>query len=64
VRFGKTEIGAQQIGERALSEPLAVQEPFAAGRNQPVGDEDEQHLVPACALAACRQALGEELVQA
>src|SRR4029077_15524629 len=48
----KPEVGTQQIGEPALAEPLAMQEPFASGRNQPVSDEHEQHLIPPLPLRA------------
>ena len=63
VGLGEAEVTAEQIGERALAEPLAMQEPLAAGRDQPVGDQHEQDLLPARALAAGRQARGEEAVE-
>src|SRR4029077_20303548 len=59
----KPEVGTQQIGERALAEPLAMQEPFASGRNQPVSDEHEQHLIPPRPLAARPQTFAPEAVQ-
>ena len=55
--LGEAEVTAEQIGQRALAEPLA------AGRNQPVGDQHEQDLLPTRALAAGRQARGEEAVE-
>ena len=63
VGLGEAEVTAEQIGQRALAEPLAMQEPLAAGRNQPVGDQHEQDLLPTRALAAGRQARGEEAVE-
>ena len=63
VGLGEAEVTAEQIGERAFAERLAMQGPLAAGRNQPVGDEHEQDLFPTRALAAGRQARGEEAVE-
>ena len=40
-----------------------MQPPLASRRDQPVGDQHLQHLVPARALAAFRQALGPEAIE-
>ena len=51
VALGKTEILAQKIGKRTLAKPFAMQPPFAARREQPIGHQHEQHQIPARALA-------------
>jgi hypothetical protein len=54
VLFRKAEVRPQQIGHRAVAEPLAMQPPFAARRDQPVSRENLQNLVPARLLPARR----------
>jgi hypothetical protein len=51
------EVSAQQIRQRAALEPLAVQSPFAPRRQQAVGYQNEQNLIPARAFAARRKPL-------
>jgi hypothetical protein len=63
VDLGEPEIAAQKIGQRGPFEPLPMQPPLAARRQQPVGDQHEKFLVPARALAARRQALQPEPVE-
>ena len=63
VRFGEAEVGAEQVGHGAVEEPLAMQPPFAAGRDEPVGRQHLQHLIPARPLAAPGQAFGPEPVE-
>ena len=46
VDLGQSGILAQQIGHRAALKPLAMQAPLAARRQQAVGDQHEQHLIP------------------
>ena len=64
VNFGQAKILAQQIGHRALLEPLPVQPPFAARSDQATGAERLQNQIPARAFAAGRQMIGPELAQA
>ena len=63
VDLGQPGILAQQIGQRAALKPLAVQPPFAARRQQAIGDQHEQHLIPARPLAAHAQPLRPELIE-
>jgi hypothetical protein len=63
VDLGQPRILAQQIGQSAALKPLAVQPPFAARRQQPVGDQHEHDLIPACPLAAHTQPLAPELIE-
>ncbi len=63
VDLGEPRILAQQIGQGAALKPFAVQPPFAARRQQAIGDQYEQHLIPARPLAAHAQPLAPELVQ-
>jgi hypothetical protein len=63
VRFGQAKIGAQEIGHGAVAEPVAVQLPFAAWGDQPIGYQDLENLVPACPLPAGRQPLRPEPIQ-
>jgi hypothetical protein len=57
VALGQPGILAQQIGQRGALEPLAVQPLFAARRQQPVGHQNKQDLIPARAFAARIQSL-------
>ena len=52
VDLGQPGILAQQIGQGAALKPLTMQPPLAARRQQAVGDQHEQHLIPARPLAA------------
>jgi len=63
VLFRKAEVRPQQIGHRAVAEPLAMQPPFAARRDQPVSRENLQNLVPARLLPARRQPIGPEPIE-
>ena len=63
VRRGQRIVRTEQITERAAAKPLAMQPPLAAGLNQPVGDQYQQHLIPPRALAARRQPGRPEAVQ-
>ena len=63
VRFRQAEVGPQEVGHGAIEEPLAMQPPLASRSNQPVGDEDLQHMVPARSLATSGQALGPETIE-
>ena len=47
VDLGEPGILAQEIGQSAALKPLAVQAPFAARRQQAIGDQYEQDLIPA-----------------
>ena len=40
-----------------------MQPPFAARRDEPVGDQHLQRVVPARPFAACRQAFGPEAIE-
>src|SRR5271165_7426273 len=50
VGLGEAEGAADEVGERALAEPLAVQEPLAARRNQPVGRPARTESPPSACL--------------
>ncbi len=63
VRFREAEVAAEQVRHGAVEEPLAMQPPFAAGRDEPVGRQHLQHLIPARPLAAPGQAFGPEPVE-
>jgi hypothetical protein len=54
------EVRAQQIGQRAVLEPMAVQAPFAARIDEPVKDEGLDDPVPAGTLAARRKLFAPE----
>ena len=63
VRLGQAEVGPEQIGHGTVAEPLAMQPPLAARRDQPIGDQHLQDLIPACLLSARRQAIGPEPIE-
>ena len=63
VDLGEPRILAQQIGQGAALKPLTVQPPLAARRQQAIGDQYEQHLIPARPLAAHAQPLAPEQIQ-
>ena len=54
---------AQEIGQRRGPEPVPVQPPFAAGREQAVEREHAQHLLPVGAFATAPQTRGEKGVE-
>src|SRR5208283_1736925 len=56
-------VHAQQIRQRTASIPLTMQTPLAAGREQSIHRQNQQHLIPARPLATRRQTLRPELVQ-
>ena len=56
-------VGAQQISQRRAGEPLPIESPLAARRDQPVCGEYEQHMIPAGALTADWQTRQPELVE-
>jgi hypothetical protein len=56
-------VGSQQIRQGAAPIPFAVQAPLRSWCNQPVRDQHQQHMVPACALAARRQPVGPEAIK-
>src|ERR1700722_1425426 len=61
--FRKAEVRTEQIGHRAVAEPLAMQPPLAARRDQPVSRENLQNLVPARLLPVRRQPIGPESIK-
>ncbi len=63
VRLGQTKIAAQQVDHGTVAKPCAMQLPFAARGDQPIGHQNLEDLVPARPFAARRQALGPEPVQ-
>ena len=63
VRLGQAKIRSQQIGHGTAAEPVTVQLPLTARRDQPVGHQDLQDLIPSRALAVRRQAVGPEPIQ-
>ena len=63
VDLGHPGILAQQIGQGTAPKPLAVQPPFAARRQQAIGNQDEQDLIPARSFATRPQPLRPELIQ-
>jgi hypothetical protein len=63
VDLGQAEVSAEKIGERGPFEPFPVQPPLAARRQQPIGDQHEQFLIPARALAARGQTRGPEPIE-
>jgi len=56
VDLGQPGILAQEIGQGAVLKPLTVQPPFAARRQQAVGDQYEQDLIPASLCGSRRAA--------
>src|SRR5437879_2064312 len=63
VDFGQPEVFAEQIGHGTALKPFAMQPPFAARRQQPVGRQQQQHPVPPRALAARRQPSAPETIE-
>ena len=64
VDLGQTEIAAEQIGQRGALEPVAMQMPLRTRREQTLGDEDLEDVIPARALARGGQMFGEKGVEA
>src|SRR4051812_32347001 len=56
-------VGPEQVGHRAVLEPLPVQSPLAARIDQPVADQGLQHVTPAGAFARVRQPLRPEPIE-
>lgn len=48
---GQGEVTTQKIGQRRVVEPMAMQTPFAARVDEPVGDQDGEDRLPVGALA-------------
>jgi hypothetical protein len=63
VSVGQTQVAPQQVAHRTVEEPLAMQSPLAARRDQPIGRQHLQHVVPTRPLAARRQSLGPETIE-
>ena len=61
--LGEISVGAQQIAQCRAGEPLPVQSPFVARRDQPVRGQYEQHVIPARAFTAGRQTRQPEPVE-
>ena len=55
-------VHSKQIGQGRRAEPVPVQPPFAAGREQAVKREHSQHFLPVRAFAAHTQTRGERKV--
>jgi hypothetical protein len=55
VRLHERDVLAEQIAHRAMFEPMPVQSPFAARRNQLVADQRLQDVQPARSFARGRQ---------
>src|SRR6516162_4572443 len=56
-------IRAKQVAKSTALKPQSIQAPFGAGRQQPVGHQNEQNVVPTRTLAAGRQPLAPKLPQ-
>jgi hypothetical protein len=63
VFFDEGEVVAEEVADRTLLEPLAVELPFAAGIDEAVGDEGLEDVAPGGAFAALGQALAPEFVE-
>jgi hypothetical protein len=63
VWIGQPEVRPQQVGHGAPAEPIAMQLPLAARRDQPVRHQYLQDLIPSRSLTARRQAVAPEAVQ-
>ena len=63
VDLGQPGILAQQIGQGAALKPLPMQPPLAARCQQAIGDQYEQHLIPARPLTTHAEPLGPELIE-
>ena len=56
-------IAAQQVGHRAVLEPMAMQPPFGAGVDEAIEREGLQNEIPARAFATFRQQFAPESVE-
>ena len=63
VFLSQTKVRHEQIGHRAVAEPFTVQPPLAPRRDQPIGCENLQNLIPLRCLPARRQPLGPEPIK-
>src|SRR6202171_1352642 len=63
VFFRKAEVRTQQVGHRAVAEPLAVQPPFAARSDQSIAGENLQDMIPPRSLPARREGGGPEPIE-
>lgn len=63
VRLDQAEVGAEQIGHGVVTEPFAVQPPFAARRDQSICHEGLENLIPPRTFATQRQARCPERVE-
>ena len=63
VDFGQTEILAEQVGQRGALEPVAMQMPLRAGREQALRDEHPEDAIPARALARGGKMFREECIE-
>ena len=63
VRLHERDVLAEQIAHRAMLEPMPVQSPFAAGRNQLITDQRLQDVQPARSFARGRQRRQPKLIQ-
>jgi hypothetical protein len=63
VLFRKSEVRTQEIGHCAVAEPLAMQSPLAARRDQPIGRQHLQDLIPPRSLPARRQPIDPEPIE-
>ena len=63
VLFRQSEVRTQEIGHRAVAEPLPMQPPFATRSDQPVAGENLQNLIPPRSLSIRRQAIGPEPIE-
>jgi len=63
VGFGQGEVRAQQIGQGALFEPVPVKLPLAPRRDQPVGRQHLQYMIPPRPFTAARQSFRPETIE-
>ena len=63
VDVGRRVIDTEQIGQRAVVEPVPVQTPFAARREQPIHHQHREHLIETRALARGQQARAPEAIE-
>src|SRR5271169_5917361 len=63
VGLDERDVLAQQVAHCAMLEPMPMQSPLAAGRNQLIGDQGLQHVQPVGSLARGRQRRAPEIVQ-
>ena len=56
-------IHSEQVGQSCSGEPMTMQPPLAARREQSIDGEDAQHLLPVGALAAWREAGTKKIIE-